>query len=179
MTKKEYRAYLASEYWLNARKALIANVGSECERCFMPRWLAIIAYDQDLHVHHLNYQNLWHETPEDVEILCCRCHDLETFGRSDHRAVKTASCDYCGGPHFNIYADYCESCVSLSIISTWSLNQENCFEGGFLWETVADVIAHAFEDGDINAADFISRVRERREYYKARNKRVLASGEIF
>ena len=44
--------------------------------------MSVIAYDQDLHVHHKNYQNIGAELDSDLEVLCRRCHEVETFGES-------------------------------------------------------------------------------------------------
>ena len=39
-------------------------------------------YDQDLHVHHRNYQRVGAELDSDLRSLCRRCHEIETFGES-------------------------------------------------------------------------------------------------
>lgn len=113
MTKTEYAQYLASEHWLERRKQAIELAHHECERCELPRWVASLIYDQDLHVHHLNYQNRGNEQPEDLEVLCRRCHEIETFGRSGYKEIKKAECLACGMPHWDIYSDYCEFCAHL------------------------------------------------------------------
>jgi hypothetical protein len=82
----------------------------DCERCNLPRWLAEIAYDQDLHVHHLNYACLSKETFHDVEILCRRCHEIETFGRSDLKAPKKSVCESCKQSHYNPRSSICVTC---------------------------------------------------------------------
>jgi hypothetical protein len=110
VTKTEYAQYLASEDWQQRRKDVIANAGHQCERCDLPRWVARLVYDQDLHVHHLNYQNRGNEQPEDLEVLCRRCHEIETFGRSDFKEIKKAECSICANQHFNVYSDFCDTC---------------------------------------------------------------------
>jgi len=112
MTKNEYRAYIASADWQQRRKQFLTHPAT-CYQCDMPRWVAQLAYDQDLHVHHTSYANLGHETHEDVEILCRRCHELETFGRSSLRQVKGHQCDRCMSIIFDPYAELCEPCHSL------------------------------------------------------------------
>jgi len=109
MTKTEYREYIASPDWQGRRKRFLTACNS-CRRCLMPRWLAVIAYDQDLHVHHKSYANLGHEPPEDLEPLCRRCHEIESFGKSDLHEIKKSSCLGCGGPNFNRLSDYCVVC---------------------------------------------------------------------
>lgn len=110
MTKTEYAKYLAGDHWRTLRKEVIDAVGSICEECLMPRWLAEIAYDQDLHVHHLTYANLGNEQPEDLRVLCARCHEIETFGRSQLRALKSSQCELCAITHWDYRSVFCRAC---------------------------------------------------------------------
>jgi 5-methylcytosine-specific restriction endonuclease McrA len=112
MKKSEYAKYIQSEHWQEFRRKVIIDAGNICEKCDMPRWLAAIAYDQDLHVHHLNYANLGHEEYTDVQVLCRRCHDIETYGRSDFRAPKRTKCDICRKTHWDVYGGLCPVCRS-------------------------------------------------------------------
>lgn len=111
-TKTEYRKYIQSEAWQQRRKKFL-RTNEECNRCELPRYLAIIAYDQDLHVHHRSYQNVGSEPSQDLEALCKRCHDIETFGRSEMREIKRYSCGLCELKHFNPYSDLCRECEML------------------------------------------------------------------
>jgi hypothetical protein len=108
--KDDYQKYLQSAHWQQRRKKAIEDNGHMCEKCDMPRWLAQIAYQQDLNVHHLNYTNLGHEEDCDLEVLCRRCHDIETFSRSDFRAPKKAKCEVCDCYHWDVYDKFCETC---------------------------------------------------------------------
>lgn len=81
MTRSEYRDYVGSERWLGRRKYFLMN-HPNCERCGISRRRAMEVYDQDLHVHHKNYQRVGCELDEDLEALCRRCHEIETYGRS-------------------------------------------------------------------------------------------------
>ncbi len=81
MTRSEYRQYTASRWWMQRRKSYLSNHG-ECNRCGMSRPESLTYYDQDLHVHHNNYQHLGCERDEDLETLCRRCHEIETFGKT-------------------------------------------------------------------------------------------------
>jgi hypothetical protein len=112
MTKKKYAAYLASSHWQQLRKEYL-DEASECEKCAIPRWFAEIAYDQDLHLHHLSYQNLGKEGLEDLQVLCRRCHDLETFGRTELREPKRAQCEFCAAIHWNYRSHLCPICVGI------------------------------------------------------------------
>lgn len=111
--KADYQKYLQSAYWQQRRQIAIKNAGDTCEKCDIPRWLSQIAYQQDLNVHHLNYQNLGHEEDVDLEVLCRRCHDIETFGRSDFRAPKKATCEFCMEEHWDVYSPHCDVCLAL------------------------------------------------------------------
>jgi hypothetical protein len=111
-TKTEHAEYLQSDQWQQLRKRVIADYPF-CERCTMPRWLAEIAYDQDLHVHHKTYRNRGKEKLEDLEVLCRRCHELETFGRSELREIKSATCSLCEKKHWDRRGDQCSYCARL------------------------------------------------------------------
>lgn len=114
MTKTEYAAYLAGDHWQELRRSFLEDPDNAlCARCVMPRWLAVIAYDQDLHVHHKTYANLGNEDWDDLESLCRRCHEIETFGRSDLRKLKGTNCKSCGYTHWNTYSPLCAECAFL------------------------------------------------------------------
>jgi ribosomal protein L37E len=108
MNSKEHQQYLAGEWWQKRRRAFLAEVPF-CETCGLPRWLARIAYDQDLHVHHLSYEHIGAEHDRDLQALCRRCHELEHQGRSDFKQPpRQAICRPCGKIHYNIYSDLCD-----------------------------------------------------------------------
>jgi hypothetical protein len=66
-----------------------------------------------LNVHHLSYAHVGHESPEDVEVLCARCHELETFGRTELRAPKESHCSICEKTHWDYRSDLCSTCSSI------------------------------------------------------------------
>lgn len=128
MTKIEYAEYLNSEWWQKLRNEFMAS-HEDCERCEIPRWLAVIAYDQDLHAHHKSYAHLG--TPaelDDLESLCRRCHDVETHGRSDLRAPKECRCEVCYSRHWDPRSSICTVCKTVLSIS-------DCFH---FWMTMKD-----------------------------------------
>jgi hypothetical protein len=112
MTKAEYTEYLQSAHWRQLREVVIRRYG-ECVKCRMPRWLVEIVYGQDLHVHHKTYARKGHEDPDDLEPLCARCHELETFGRTELKAPKEAHCEFCMEAHWDYRAHLCEFCQKL------------------------------------------------------------------
>ncbi len=60
----DYAAYLRSDWWQARRAAFLAKH----PRCMLCR------RTRDLEVHHITYENLWHEPDEDLVVLCRRCH---------------------------------------------------------------------------------------------------------
>ena len=64
---KKYKEYLLSNEWIKIRADLITIYGG-CELCDSTR---------SLQVHHLTYKNLFFEEPEDLILLCARCHMVE------------------------------------------------------------------------------------------------------
>lgn len=115
MTKTEYGQYLCSPEWKAKRQEAFEHFGATCNRCSMPRWLAEIAYDQDLHVHHKTYVRRGDEEMDDLEVICRRCHEVETYGRSELRAPKRATCEACKATHWNYREGLCEVCFSICI----------------------------------------------------------------
>jgi len=67
MNKLEYRNYLKSEHWQKFRKMVKENLEHKCMDCG-------VVSDQ-LDVHHLNYNNLWNESLNDVILVCRKCHE--------------------------------------------------------------------------------------------------------
>jgi hypothetical protein len=109
MTKNEYQEYIASADWQERRSDFL-KTNNICVRCEMPRWLAEIAYDQDLNVHHKSYESLGDEDWDHLESLCRRCHEIHKFGRSELREPKSAICENCKGKHWNPYSNFCVVC---------------------------------------------------------------------
>lgn len=123
MTKTQYRAYLQGPEWQAKREEALEYYEERCNRCDMPRWLAEIAYDQDLNVHHVSYANQGYEPMDDLEVLCRRCHDLHTFKRTEIREVKQAVCTACGDRHWNYRCDRCVLCEALRTSFYATLNR--------------------------------------------------------
>jgi hypothetical protein len=114
MTKTEYAEYLNTERWKELRRAALRRDDNTCQKCEITRWLAAIVYDQDLHVHHTSYIRRGQDGElNDLESLCRRCHELETFGRTDLKEPPSAICVTCGQKHWNAYANECEFCHKL------------------------------------------------------------------
>lgn len=178
MTKTEYRKYIASEDWRSRRKQFIEEMGSYCERCEIPRAIAVIAYDQDLNVHHKSYANLGNETQDDLAIVCRRCHEIETFGSSELHEVAYRKCRACAGHIWGQYSEIdgvCESCSVFVVgLSPRTLRFKTLNKKGEVWEDalhlslwlfgneeVDRVIAeyfHAHRDGPKNLSEQIAQL---------------------
>lgn len=63
--KEEYRKYLLSKEWLDKRNELLKIRGNLCEIC---------GKGGIIHVHHLTYDRIFKELPEDLQVLCENCH---------------------------------------------------------------------------------------------------------
>lgn len=66
--RKKYNDYLKSAKWRKLRKEIIEARGGKCERC---------ASKIILQLHHKTYKNIFNEKPEDLEVLCRKCHKKE------------------------------------------------------------------------------------------------------
>lgn len=66
--KRKYIKYLLSDTWAKIKVDLIEIHDGKCERC---------GDTKNLQVHHLTYENLFNEEPEDLLLLCSRCHMVE------------------------------------------------------------------------------------------------------
>ena len=67
---KEYKKYIKSKEWQEKRALKIEEVGF-CQKC---------GATENLHVHHLTYENFKNEKPEDLQVLCKDCH-MKVHGR--------------------------------------------------------------------------------------------------
>jgi 5-methylcytosine-specific restriction endonuclease McrA len=62
----EYRRYIRSPRWRAKRAAVILRARGLCERCHT--WPIV-------NVHHLSYDRLGDERPEDLLGVCVKCHE--------------------------------------------------------------------------------------------------------
>ena len=62
-----YGGYLLSKHWRIARKKALELAGAKCSVC---------GSCYRLNVHHVTYDNLWHEYANDVVVLCEACHSM-------------------------------------------------------------------------------------------------------
>jgi len=62
--KKKYKAYIISAEWAKIRADIIILRGGKCELCGK----------NGKQVHHITYERLFDEEPDDLILLCNRCH---------------------------------------------------------------------------------------------------------
>ena len=70
MSKKDYNKYLRSPEWKAKKLLVLERDNYKCQQC---------GYTNNLHVHHLTYENVTNEQLDDLVTLCKRCH------RSEHK----------------------------------------------------------------------------------------------
>ncbi len=68
LRQKKYHKYLLSDEWAQIKIDLFEVRGRKCERC---------GSKSNIQVHHLTYKNIFNEEPEDLEVVCRKCHKLE------------------------------------------------------------------------------------------------------
>lgn len=78
-----YRQYLQTEHWQNVRNSALKRARFKCQVC---------CSEQRLQVHHRTYARRGEELPEDLTVLCSKCHgvfhetsELAERGRADAR----------------------------------------------------------------------------------------------
>lgn len=60
----DYQEYISSKFWQEKSKTLREEI-SKCEIC---------GSNVNLHTHHKTYERLGEELPEDLQVLCAKCH---------------------------------------------------------------------------------------------------------
>lgn len=70
-----YRAHIASPEWRAIRKMALARARHRCQLCRSTWRLA---------VHHNGYDHLGNEPPEDLIVLCGKCHAFADLRRRAH-----------------------------------------------------------------------------------------------
>jgi 5-methylcytosine-specific restriction endonuclease McrA len=74
----EYVAHLASPEWQLIRKDKLERAGYRCERCGVS-----MNAGYTLDIHHLTYERLGDELPEDLLVVCRPCHKIEDAKRAE------------------------------------------------------------------------------------------------
>lgn len=81
--KTLYQEYLKTPHWRQTRSTAIARAQGKCQQC---------GKSGKLEVHHLTYERLFHEAPEDLIALCPACHGKRHgyFGENDMIDLNSA-----------------------------------------------------------------------------------------
>ncbi len=88
MTGDEYKTYLKSGYWRKlADRTKRQRPYCESDTCPLDgisRNESLERFGRDLQVHHLNYDNLYCEQQDDLQVLCFKCHERASGVSRDH-----------------------------------------------------------------------------------------------
>lgn len=76
----DYRTYIRSPEWRKKRERAFKILGRKCQKC---------GKTKNLRVHHKHYETLYHESAEDVEIVCTDCHPMQDEIRADKKGYST------------------------------------------------------------------------------------------
>jgi hypothetical protein len=87
MTKESYAEYLLSGHWQTKREAALWRAQNRCQSplCrydYVRAWTdeeiseKLARGEYRLDVHHLTYERLGRESPDDLLVLCRDCHEL-------------------------------------------------------------------------------------------------------
>lgn len=80
--EEEYNEYIASPAWKIKRVQALERTGYKCEECGMSK------YTVKLEVHHLHYDRFKKERPEDLIVVCEKCHKKKDRQRERETIVK-------------------------------------------------------------------------------------------
>ena len=74
-----YSKYLYSTHWRSLRETILKQRNYRCQNC---------GSKSDLNVHHRNYECLYKETGEDLDVLCSTCHKKSHFSKRNKKRKK-------------------------------------------------------------------------------------------
>lgn len=70
MNKQEYKEYLRSSIWRQKRRLARLRAHGKCQRC------GERLVKKEVHTHHLTYDRIGRERPEDLQVVCKGCHEF-------------------------------------------------------------------------------------------------------
>lgn len=82
--QEEYDAYMKSKAWRDVRNAAFRRAGFKCQQCGLSH------IEARLECHHITYERFKKERPEDLIVLCPRCHAIADEKRRN-KAKKTVA----------------------------------------------------------------------------------------
>jgi len=80
--RQRYNAYMRSDEWRQVRQAALARAQQQCQEC---------GERNRLEVHHLTYERLGRERPNDLRVLCDSCHEEADKTRAAKNRKAVAS----------------------------------------------------------------------------------------
>lgn len=132
MASSKYYAYLTSRPWAKRVAAVKIRAGSMCERC-KRRPLD--------HIHHLTYERIFNEPPDDLLGVCHPCHAF-LHAKSDFDPAEAHNL-----PTPKPYIVFCHYCKEKVVGEPFARNDhgqwfcESC--ASFLEATRAEALTHA------------------------------------
>ncbi len=93
-----YAEYMDSTEWQEMRETALIQAGRKCERC---------GAIESLQVHHLTYEHLGDELPEELLVVCPPCHEKEDRLREE-RTQETLYAHRLNGWATKVYGQYWE-----------------------------------------------------------------------
>lgn len=67
----KYYQYIKSKEWFDLKIDILQKRGCYCEKCKKRK------YPAALQLHHLTYERLFKEEPQDLMLVCKKCHEKE------------------------------------------------------------------------------------------------------
>lgn len=69
--EEEYKEYLSSKEWKIKATQALERVDYKCQVCGLSK------FARKLEVHHLTYERFKREIPEDLDVVCNKCHKIK------------------------------------------------------------------------------------------------------
>lgn len=75
--REEYDVYMRSPQWKQRRAQALERAQYRCCMCGFSKW------SKQLEVHHVTYERLGNELPDDLVVLCSECHKVADEARAE------------------------------------------------------------------------------------------------
>ncbi|MHA1213097.1 MAG: HNH endonuclease [Candidatus Heimdallarchaeota archaeon] len=105
-----YKEYIKSDEWKIKRAFALNRTGHRCEKC---------GSQYKLEVHHKTYDNLYKESPKDLEVLCAKCHTEADEKRAAETRYENAFNTYASKVHGEDWAEYMDADIVEEEFQNW------------------------------------------------------------
>ena len=130
--RENYYKYLETPHWKQFCVDIQRERNGKCEGCGIENRTAFQKFGMRLNVHHKTYDNIGHEKPEDVELLCYRCH-MNRHAASHvfllngfHGDLLPALAGLRSMPSAKSFSAHCFHCgVELSGVTLWNFDEQD------------------------------------------------------